>query len=97
MTQPAVGTDEQLSGRAADAVADIHSELRRRYSGLNGAEAHLAEALLKAQATSEAGRARLQEIQSQLIEAINNPANALDTPAGERQFLIFLRGKIAEI
>ncbi len=97
MTQPAVTTDEQLSGRAADAVADIHSELRRRYSGLNDAEAQLAEALLTAQATSEAGRARLQSIQRQLIEAINNPVNALDTPAGERQFLIFLRGKVAEI
>jgi Domain of unknown function (DUF4226) len=97
MTQPAVTTDEQLSGRAADAVADIHSELRRRYSDLNDAEAQLAEALLTAQTTSEAGRARLQSIQRQLIEAINNPVNALDTPAGERQFLIFLRGKVAEI
>ena len=101
MTQPApspsLGTDEQLSGRAADAVADMQSELQRRYSGLNGAEAQLAEVLLTAQAASEAGRARLQDIQRQLIEAINNPVNALDTPAGERQFLIFLRGKIAEI
>ena len=65
MTQPApspsLGTDEQLSGRAADAVADMQSELQRRYSGLNGAEAQLAEVLLTAQAASEAGRARLQE------------------------------------
>lgn len=97
MTESALDTDEQLSGRAADAVADMRDELQRRSSGLNAAEAQLAEALLTAQATSEEGRRRLQDIQRQLIEAINNPVNALDTPAGERQFLMFLRGKIAEI
>lgn len=96
MTQPAV-TDEQLSGRAADAVADLHDELARRFTDLNTAEAELAEALLTAQATTEAGRQRLGDIQRQVIEAINNPVNALDTPAGERQFLIFLRSKVAEI
>ncbi len=94
---PALDTDEQLSGRAADAVADMHGELQRRYSDLNTAEAELAEALLMAHATSETGRARLQDIQRQLVEAIHNPVNALDTPAGERQFLVFLRGKISEI
>ena len=98
MTQPApLVTDEQLSGRAADAIADMHDELRRRYSRLNTAEAQLAEVLLTAQAANDTGRARLQDIQRQVIEAINNPANALDTPAGERQFLLFLRGKVAEI
>lgn len=101
MTQPGLSpsltTDEQLSGRAADAIADLHDELRRRYSGLNTAEVQLAEVLLTAQAISETGRARLQQIQRQLVEAINNPVNALDTPAGERQFLNFLRGKITEI
>jgi hypothetical protein len=90
-------TEEQLSGRAADAVADIVAELQRRYSGLNRAESALAEALLNAHATTEAGRQRLQDIQRQLIEAIANPVNALDTPAGERQFLMFLRSKVAEI
>lgn len=101
MTQPApspaLGTDEQLSGRAAEAIADMQDELRRRYTGLNTAEAQLAEVLLTAEAASDTGRIRLQDIQRQLIEAIDNPVNALDTPAGERQFLIFLRGKIAEI
>ena len=97
MTQPAVDLDAQLSGRAADAVADMQDELQRRYTGLNTAEAQLAEALLTAQATTEAGRRRLQQIQCQVIEAIYDPVNALDTPAGERQFLIFLRSKVAEI
>lgn len=96
MTRP-VDTDEQLSGRAAAAVADMQGELSRRYSGLNTAEAQLAEALLGAHATSEGGRQRLQDIQRQLVEAIVNPVNALDTPAGERQFLMFLRAKVAEI
>ncbi|MDT5011746.1 MAG: hypothetical protein QOH57_3363 [Mycobacterium sp.] len=100
MTQPAppfLDTDEQLSGRTVEAVADLHDELQRRYTGLNTAEARLAEALLTAHAASEAGQRRLQDIQQQLVEAINSPVNALDTPAGERQFLLFLRSKIAEI
>jgi uncharacterized protein DUF4226 len=97
MTQPAFDTDKPLSGRAAAAVVDMHEELRRRLSGLNSAEAQLAEVLLAARATTAAGRARLDDIQRQLIEAINNPVNALDSPAGERHFLLFLRGKVAEI
>src|SRR3979411_1873532 len=96
-TAPSLDTDEQISGRTVDAVADMHGELQRRYTGLNAAEAQLAEALLAAHATSETGRRRLQDIQHQLVEAISNPVNALDTPAGERQFLVFLRSKVAEI
>ncbi len=92
-----LATDEQISGRAADAVADMHGELERRFTGLNLAEVQLAEALLHAHATSVLGRQRLQDIQRQLIAAINNPLNALDTPAGQRQFLMFLRSKIVEI
>ena len=64
---------------------------------MRSAEIQLTEAILTAHAVTVSGRSRLQDIQRQLIEAINNPVTALDTPAGERQFLLFLRSKIAEI
>jgi len=94
VTQPAVETQ---SGRAADAVRTLQNELCKNYSEMRSAEVQLTEAILSAHAVTVSGRERLQDIQRQLIEAINNPVAALDTPAGERQFLMFLRGKIAEI
>jgi Domain of unknown function (DUF4226) len=94
VTQPAV---ESQSGRAADAVRTLQNELSKNYSDMRSAEVQLTEAILSAHAVTVSGRARLQDIQRQLIEAINNPIAALDTPAGERQFLMFLRSKIAEI
>ena len=95
MTQPSVEATQ--SGAAADAVRTLQSELRGDYSEMRSAEIQLTEAILSAHAVTVAGRAQLQDIQRQLIEAITNPVTALDTPAGERQFLMFLRSKIAEI
>jgi hypothetical protein len=95
VTQPSVETTQ--SGRAADAVATLQSELSGDYTEMRSAEIQLTEAILSAHAVTVSGRARLQDIQRQLIEAINNPVAALDTPAGERQFLMFLRSKISEI
>jgi len=94
VTQPAVETQ---SGRAADAVRTLQNELSKNYSDMRSAEVQLTDAILSAHAVTVSGRARLEDIQRQLIEAINNPIAALDTPAGERQFLMFLRSKIAEI
>ncbi len=95
MTHPAVETAQ--SGEAADAVRTLQSELRSDYSEIRSAEIQLTEAILTAHGVTMAGRSRLQDIQRQLIEAINNPLTALGTPAGERQFLMFLRSKVAEI
>jgi hypothetical protein len=95
VTQPAVETAQ--SGRAADAVRTLQSELSGDYSEIRSAEVQLTEAILSAHAVTVSGRAQLQDIQRQLIEAINSPVAALDTPAGERQFLMFLRSKISEI
>jgi hypothetical protein len=95
VTQPAVETTQ--SGRAADAVRTLQSELSGEYSEMRSAEIQLTEAILSAHAVTVSGRTQLQDIQRQLVEAINNPVAALDTPAGERQFLMFLRGKISEI
>jgi Domain of unknown function (DUF4226) len=95
VTQPSVETAQ--SGEAADAVRTLQAELSSDYSEIRSAEIQLTDAILTAHAVTVAGRARLQDIQRQLIEAINNPATALDTPSGERQFLLFLRSRIAEI
>ena len=95
MTHPAVETAQ--SGVAADAVRTLQSELSVDYSEMRSAEIQLTEAILSAHAVTMSGRTQLQDIQRQLIEAINNPVAALDTPAGERHFLMFLRSKISEI
>ncbi len=95
MTQPSVDTAQ--SGDAADAVRTLQAELSSDYSDIRSAEIQLTEAILTAHAVTVSGRTRLQDIQRQLIEAINNPVTALNTPAGERHFLMFLRSKVAEI
>lgn len=95
MTQPSVDTPQ--TGAAADAVRTLQAGLRNDYSEIRSAEVQLAEAILSAHAVTVSGRTALQDIQRQVIEAINNPVAALDTPAGERGFLLFLRTKITEI
>jgi hypothetical protein len=92
-----LSTDEQQSGRAADAVKKLHDDLQKRYSQISDAEGKLSEALLNAHATTADGQQKLQGIQHTIVEAINNPALPLDTPAGEQAFLKFLRGQVAEI
>ncbi|RDH80278.1 DUF4226 domain-containing protein [Mycolicibacterium moriokaense] len=95
MTHPSVQATQ--SGEAVDAVRTLQSELSGAYSEMHSAEIQLTDAILSAHAVTVAGRGALQDIQRQLIEAINNPVAGLGTPAGERQFLLFLRSKIAEI
>jgi hypothetical protein len=95
VTQPAVETTQ--SGRAADAVRTLQSALSGDYAEMRSSEIQLTEAILGAHAVTVSGRTRLQNVQRQLIDAINDPAAALGTPAGERQFLMFLRGKVAEM
>lgn len=93
----ALPTDEQQSGRAADAVKKLHDEMQNRYSQLSDAEGKLSEALLTAHATTADGQQKLQAIQQKIVEAIDNPDLSLDTPAGEQAFLTFLRGQVAAI
>lgn len=95
MTHPSLTTPQ--SGEAADAVRTLQAELSNDYSEIRSAEIELTEAILSAHTVTVSGRAQLQDIQRQLVEAINTPVAALDTPAGERHFLLFLRSKIAEM
>jgi hypothetical protein len=90
-------TDEQQSGRTADAVKKLQGDLKRRYNDLSSAEEQLAEVMLNARATTADGQKQLNDIQKKIVEAVNNPALSLDTPAGEAAFLKFLRGQVAAI
>jgi hypothetical protein len=93
----ALPTDEQQSGRTADAVQKLHDELKKRYSDINDAEEKLVESLLTARATTADGQRQLNEIQKKIVEAVNAPELSVDTPAGEAAFLKFLRGQVAAI
>ena len=95
MTQPSLATAQ--AGDAADAVRTLQAGLGSDYAEMRSAEIQLTEAILSAHAVTVSGRAQLQDIQRQLVEAITNPVAALGTPAGERHFLLFLRSKIAEM
>jgi hypothetical protein len=95
VTQPSVDTPQ--SGKAAEAVRTLQAGLSNDYSEIRSAEIALTEAILSAHAVTVSGRAALQDIQRQVIDAINSPAAALGTPAGERGFLLFLRAKVGEI
>jgi hypothetical protein len=90
-------TGEQQSGRTADAVRRLQDELKKRYSQIAVAEEGLSEVLLNAHATTVDGQQKLNDIQKRIVEAVNNQALALDTPAGEAQFLKFLRTQVAAI
>ena len=94
---PVLSTDEQQSGRAADAVKKLQDELKNRYSTISDAEEKLSEVLLTAHAANADGQQRLNDIQHKIIDAINNPSLSLETPAGEEAFLRFLRGQVKDI
>ena len=90
-------TGEQQSGRTADAVRKLQSELAKRFSQISAAEEQLSEAVLNAHATTAEGQRKLNDIQQKIIAATDNPAFALDTPAGQTQFLKFLRTQVGAI
>ena len=71
MTQPSV--DTAASGEAVDAVRTLQAELKNDFTEIRSAEIQLTEAILSAHAVTVSGRDRLQDIQRQLIEAINSP------------------------
>jgi hypothetical protein len=93
----ALSTDEQQSGRTADAIKKLQDELKRRYSDINDSEEKLVESLLTARATTNDGQRRLNEIQKKIVDGVNTPRLSLDTAAGEAAFLKFLRAQVAAI
>jgi hypothetical protein len=88
-----LSTDEENSGRAADAINKVQAEMSDRQSHVREADAKLAEIMLSAHATSAEGRAAIQGLQQDIVAALNDPKDNLNTQDGELQFLKFLREK----
>lgn len=84
---------DENSGQTADAIKKVQAEMSDRQSNVREADAKLAEIMLSAHATSTEGRTAIQDLQKDIVAALNDPKNNLDTPAGELQFLKFLREK----
>jgi len=90
-------TTEQQSGRAAEAVRKLQSELKQRFSTISDAEERLSEILLNARTATATGQGTLNDIQRRIVEAVNNPAMDTGTAAGEKAYLTFLRSQAKEI
>ncbi|WP_071286262.1 DUF4226 domain-containing protein [Mycolicibacterium llatzerense] len=97
--QPDAGppTTEQQSGRAAEAVRKLQSELKQRFSAINDAEERLSEILLTARTATATGQGTLNDIQRRIVEAVNSPAMDTSTAAGEKAYLTFLRSQATGI
>ena len=96
-TDPRLATDEQQSGKAADAVKKLQDELKQRFTTISDAEEKLSEVLLNAHATSTDGQVKLDHIQKKIVAAVNNPAMNTNTAAGEKAYLTFLRSQVSAI
>jgi hypothetical protein len=94
---PGMDTEQQQSGQGADAIKKMHDELHGQYTKISDADERFSEVLLNAHATNAAGRDKLNSIQQKIVGAVNDPTMVLDTPAGERAFLTFLRAETAEV
>ncbi|MGD9620678.1 MAG: DUF4226 domain-containing protein [Mycolicibacterium sp.] len=88
-----LGTEEENSGRTTEAIKKVQAEMSDRQSQVREADAKLAEVMLSAHANSAEGLAAIQQMQKDIVAALNDPNSNLDTPAGELQFLKFLREK----
>ena len=93
----APGTEVGLSGAAAEAAKRLDAALEKNRTAINEADEQLAEAILKARASSEQGQAKLKELQQSIIDQVQKIGPTLDTPAGQQQLADFLQGKTSEI
>ena len=94
---PGLDTEQQQSGLGADAIKKMHDELHGQYTKISDADERFSAVVLNAHATNAAGRDTLNTIQQKIVGAVDNPTMQLDTPAGERAFLTFLRAQTADV
>lgn len=90
-------TDQETSGKAADAIAKLHDEQVKRRDASNNAAEQISDVLLAAHPVTPDGQTKLNTIQQRIIDAVNNPSMAIDTPAGEKAYLTFLQGQVSDI
>lgn len=88
-----LSSEEENSGRTSEAIKKVQAEMSDRQSQVREADAKLAEVMLSAHANSAESLAAIQQMQKDIVAALNDPNSNLDTPAGELQFLKFLREK----
>lgn len=93
---PMVSTDEQNQGRAAEAAKQLEDKLKSRNDASVDADRKLAEAVLRAHASSAQGAKKLNAIQAEIESAVK-AQTALDTPLGAREFSRFLANKLKDI
>lgn len=88
-----LSSEEENSGRTAEAIKKVQAEMSDRQSQVREADAKLAEVMLSAHANSAESLTAIQQMQKDIVAALNDSNSNLDTPAGELQFLKFLREK----
>jgi Domain of unknown function (DUF4226) len=91
------GLGDGLDGAAADAARQVDDALQNNHSAINDADAQLTEAILRASASDQQGKAQLQSLQRSVVDEVKNLGPSLDTPAGQQQLADFMQGKTAEI
>ncbi|MFA4085212.1 DUF4226 domain-containing protein [Mycobacteroides salmoniphilum] len=91
-----LSTDEENSGRAADAIRKSKEDFAKKKTSLHEAEQKLTEIMLEAKAADVDGRNAVQGIQKDVIAGLQDYQKHSDDPAYELQFLKFLREKAAE-
>lgn len=91
-----LSTDEENSGRAADAIRKAKDDFAKKKTSLHEAEGKLTEIMLSAKAADEDGRRAVQGIQKDVIAALEDYQKHPDDPTYELQFLKLLRDKAAE-
>lgn len=90
-------TGEEVSGRAAAAIADMHRKMATRRDASESVAEQLTETLLQAHPVTTDGQQKLEVIQQRIEDAIADPKLNLDTPTGEQAFLQFLRSQVEQI
>lgn len=91
-----LSTDEENSGRAADAIRQAKEGFAKKKTSLHEAEEQLTEIMLSARAADEDGRKAVQGIQKDVIAGLEDYLKHPDDPTYELQFLKFLRDKAAQ-
>lgn len=92
------GTDDELSGKAAETAKKLDDALAKNRTELSEADVQLSDAILSATTSDEAGKAKLNALKQSIIDEVNRIGpEAMNTRAGMEEFATFLQGKTSDI